>query len=256
MARRLAATIAATIIVCGVILPYACLGSESLSTTIRASDCIANTTHCHCTMVPSQANALCLKPISNLSGQCLKSNCAAGYKCDCDSSKVCEKQTVTGYTTTENTTATTVSCSEVESLIPKSAVSQTSDFHIIAFQEFQLFVNTDQIGYADSNDYRVFTAEIKSGDVIAVQARRLSQEKFGVKLRFLDLELETRTIDENWFASSSYEASWLAQSFDPQAAGWTHPSIASTVTESSFDSDVPWMWFGTAEVMYVRYVIP
>lgn len=247
---------ALAVLVLSALLHSHCLASNALSTTIRATDCIANSTHCHCSMVQAKSDAICLKPIANLPGKCVKDNCAAGFKCDCESSVVCEMKTVTGYKTTDKSSATTVSCTKDTKSVPKTAVSHTSDFHITAYQESQLFVNSDQIGFVRSSDYQVFTSEIKSGDVIAVQARRLSQARYGVKLRFLDLQLETRFIDENWYSTSSYDASWLDKSFDPAAAGWIHPSIASTVSEPAFDKDVPWMWHGTSDIMYARYVIP
>lgn len=238
------------------ILSSNCLPTKKIDTTIRASNCVSNATHCHCSMVQAKSEAVCLKPIANSIGRCTKGSCAAGYKCDCDSNLVCMKQTVTAYSTTDKSSAMEVICTQSQPVVPKTVVVHTSDFHVIAFQEFQLFVNNDQVGFAQSNDYQVFTAELRSGDVVAVQARRLSKDKYGVKLRFQDLQLETRFIDENWYSSSTYDASWLDKSFDAVAAGWTHPSIASTVTDDGFDKDVPWMWNGASEIMYARYVIP
>lgn len=231
-------------------------GEGTLTTTIRANSCIVNTTHCHCAMVAANANSTCLKPVSGSENLCTKSGCASGYRCDCGSSAICVKKTVSSYKATESNQAETVQCTVESTTVPSEIVGQTSDFHIVAYQEFQLFVNDQQIGYGDSNVYKVLTAEISSGDVIAVVAKRRSEGVYGVKLRFVDVQDEIRVIDENWYASSTYEASWLDRGFDAEGRGWEKPVMASTVAEEGFDGKVSWMWLGTAETVYFRYVIP
>lgn len=231
-------------------------GKGTLTTTIRANSCIVNTTHCHCAMVAANPNSTCLKPVSGSETLCTKSGCASGHRCDCGSNSICLKKAVSSYKATESSQAETVQCTVESTLVPSEVVGQTTDFHIVAYQEFQLFVNDQQIGYGDSNEYKVLTAEIRSGDVIAVVAKRRSEGVYGVKLRFTDVQDEVRVIDENWYASSTYEASWLDRGFDAEGKGWELPGMALTVTEEGFDGRVAWMWLGAAETVYFRYVIP
>lgn len=229
---------------------------DEIPTTIRANTCVLNATHCHCALVAANASSICLKPMSGTGTMCKKGSCAAGYRCDCESNAICAKGTVTSYVTTDISQGISVRCSAESKTVPRTIVGYTSDFHIVAYQEFQLFVNGQQIGYGDSNEYKVLTGEIASGDVIAVSAKRRSLNVYGVKLRFVDLQNEIRVIDENWYASSTYQASWLEKSFDPVNAGWTTPTNSMTVSEDGFDKNCPWMWKGISETVYFRYVIP
>lgn len=245
-----------TVLVIGAMIPPPCIAFDSLKVTIRANSCIANSTHCHCGRVEARANSVCLKPVSDSPGKCTKGNCAASYRCDCESNSICVKHNSTSYQTTDKSDSTTVDCTSSEVLVPKGITGTTTDFHIVAFQEFQLFVNEIQVGYGESNVYKVLTAEIASGDVIAVAARRLSSDVYGIKLRFQDIQLETRVIDENWYASSTLVAGWLDKEFDPVAHGWEQPSISTTTTGDNFDVNVPWMWYENADTVYMRYIIP
>lgn len=240
----------------GAMFPLPCFASDSLKTTIRANNCIANSTHCHCGLVEAKPASVCLKPVSQSTGKCTRGNCAASYRCDCESNVICAKLTTKSYHTTDTSDATTVECTSKDVVVPKQIIGFTSDFHIVALQEFQLFVNAVEIGYGESNVYKVLTSEIRSGDVIAVAAKRSSKEIFGTKLRFKDIQGETRVIDENWYASSTFVAGWLDKSFNPIANGWSRPSIATTIQEDNFDKDVPWMWLRTADTVYMRYQIP
>lgn len=232
------------------------LTSERIPTTIRADSCIANETHCHCSLIAPSPNSVCLKPLSGTGTTCMKGQCAAGYRCDCEANLICEKASVPSYKTNDTSNDETVTCMIETTKMPKTVVGQTSDFYIEAYQSFELFVNEKEIGYGIADESKVFSAEINSGDVIAVVAKRKSESVFGVKLRFVDVQDETRTIDENWFASSTLVSSWLSKEFDPVAAGWTAPSLATTVTSDGFDKNIPWMWFGDADTVYFRYVIP
>lgn len=234
-------------------------GEDILSTTIRANNCVANATHCHCALVAADTNRRCLKPISGTGMVCIKSRCRSGYRCDCESHRICRKRTVSSYRAVEegeSEEGDTVQCRLESATVASEVVGHTTDFHIVAYQEFQLFVNEQQVGYGESNEYKVLTTEIASGDVIAVMAKRRSEKVFGVKLRFVDVQEEIRVIDENWLASSTYEASWLDAGFDGGGKGWVKPTVAVTVTEEGFDRRVAWMWLGRAETVYLRYVIP
>lgn len=256
MATRLQFATVLTVLVIGAMISPPCFASDSLKTTIRANSCIANSTHCHCGVVDAKVGSVCLKPIAKPPGKCKKGNCAAGYRCDCESNSICAKKSTTSYKTTDTSDKTTVDCTSSEVLVPKGITGTTTDFHIVASQEFQLFVNNREIGYGESNVYKVLTAEICSGDVIATVARRMSSDAYGIKLRFQDVQQEMRVIDENWYASSTFVAGWLDKSFDPVGNAWKHPSIATTITEDNFDKNVPWMWYGTADTVYMRYIIP
>lgn len=183
-------------------------------------------------------------------------SCAAGFHCDCNANTICELVSTVYYNATENTDEEEFECSQSVAKTPRLIVGMTTDFHIVAYQEFQLFVNNEQIGFGEANQLKVFTAEIRADDVVAVAARRQSQDKFGVKLRFKDLQGETRFIDENWQSSDTFSSSWLSKTFSTATHNWTSPSITSTVTDVSFDSNVPWVWLNDADTVYFRYVIP
>lgn len=229
---------------------------KSLNATIRADDCTNNSTHCHCAMKAATTTSQCIKLMSGETDQCYKDACAGGYQCDCDSNDICGKVSTVYYQATGDSTSEQFQCSQEVATVPRVIVGRTSDFHIIAYQEFQLFVNSEQVGFGLSSVYKVLTAEVRSGDVIALIAKRISADVYGIKLKFTDLEDETRVIDENWYCSSTYISSWLDSSFDPVAESWMAPSAATTISDASFDADVSWMWFGSAETVYMRYVIP
>lgn len=226
-----------------------------LNATVRAADCINNSTHCHCALKQAGANSQCYKPVPGENAQCFKGKCAAGYHCDCDADDICEKVSTVYYIVEGSPTSETFPCIQDQTKVPRRIVGLSSDFHVMAMQEFQLFVNTEQIGFGESNVYKVFTAEIHPGDVIGVIARRQSSDKYGVKLRFLDAERETRFIDENWYVSPSFSSGWLGKSFDPSSYGWSRPSMANIATPG-FDANTPWMWFGSADTVYFRYSLP
>lgn len=228
--------------------------AAKLKHTVRAANCINNSTHCHCSLKQASSST-CLKPIVNESGRCTMGNCAAGFHCDCNANDICEMVSTVYYSAADKSTDIFDCSSELVS-VPRVIVGKTTDFQVIAYQEFQIFVNTEQIGYGKASIFKEFTSEVRSGDVIAVIARRLSADVYGVKLKFIDLQEEIRFIDENWFSSDQYDSSWLDAKFDPAATGWTRPSITNTITDAAFDADVPWMWFGTSETVYFRYTIP
>lgn len=224
--------------------------------TIRASTCISNSTHCHCSLRSADPKSQCIKPVGDDSSRCKIGTCAAGYHCDCNTDDVCEKVSTVFYTVVGNSSPDEFDCTMGHKTVPRKIVGKTSDINIVAYRGFQLFINTEQIGFATTTDHNIFTAEIQSGDIMAVIAKRKASDVYGLKLRFLDLKGETRYVDENWYASDAYNASWLMSSFDPVQAGWQHPAIAQTISDASFDKDVPWMWSGTSETVYFRYVIP
>lgn len=227
-----------------------------LNATVRAADCINNSTHCHCAMKQAGSNSKCIKPIPGETGRCYMGTCASGYHCDCDAEDICMMVSTVYYSVEGQPTTDTFDCTQNQKEVPRTIVGHTSDFHITAFQEFQLFINSEQIGFGQSNQYKVFTAEIHPGDVIGVIARRQSSDTFGVKLRFTDVEREKRFIDENWYASAIFASSWLDDGFDPTAHGWSSPSLIQTISSESFDADVPWMWLNSEDTVYFRYTIP
>lgn len=229
---------------------------SKLDMVVHAAECINNSTHCHCSLKSPGENSQCIKPVPSESGKCQKGPCAKGFQCDCGSGDVCELVSTKYYRVAETPKTKIFSCIEDHKVIPRKLVARTSDFHIIAYQEFQLFVNDEEIGYGETNTAKTFTVEIHSGDVIGLIARRQSNSEYGIKLRFIDADEETRVIDENWYASPTFASSWLDQSFDPDFHGWKHPSTISTNSFPGFDPNVPWMWLDDGDTVYFRYVLP
>lgn len=228
--------------------------SATLNSTIRATSCIENSTHCHCDKYPNDSNERwCTKPLPNAINRCYNKLCMSGYHCDCKSDWICEKVSIVSYTAVgEKTDKSNFTCQSENMKLPKKVVGQTTDFHAIAYQEFQIFVNNENIGYSTANIYKVFTAEIKVGDVIGLIAKRQSATMYGVKLRFTDLNREVRYIDENWFVSADFASEWLNKDFNPTAHGWVTPSIVN-MTDIGFDSDTPWVWLNNNDTVYFRY---
>lgn len=100
------------------------------------------------------------------------------------------------YAPSSSSSADTFQCTATSVQVPRSIVATTFDFFVAAREEFQLFVNDAEVGFAvGSAPYQTYTAQIESGDVVAISARSSGAEK-GIKLRFVDLRNETRSIDE------------------------------------------------------------
>lgn len=239
-----------------IIVPSHAIHNTTLSSTVRANDCISNDTHCHCALRAAGSNSVCVKPVPDDPGRCFNGTCAAGYHCDCEAHDICQKLSTVYYAVASDPSVQPFDCVQNQRVVPRVVVGETSDFHVVAYQEFQLFVNTEQISFGLASQYKVATAEIRQGDVIAVTARRLSADVYGVKLMFTDGRNETRFIDKNWYASDEYVSSWLSPDFNPTAYNWTNPTLATTITDPEFDQDVPWMWYRKADTVYFRYVIP
>lgn len=228
-----------------------------MNVTVRAIMCISNSTHCHCAMKNARENSACYKPVQGEKDRCYVGKCAAGYHCDCSSNNICELLSAVYYRVEQPSVTTDIfDCVQDQKKIPRAIVGQTADFHIMAYGEFQLFINSDEIGFGESHRYKVFTGELRSGDVIGVIVKRHSPDTFGIKFRFNDLEKETRFIDENWYASATFSSSWLDKSFDPIARGWVSPVLLKTINSDSFDPNVPWMWLGSEKMVFFRYAIP
>lgn len=241
---------------CAIIISSHAVQNTTLDATVRATDCISNDTHCHCTLKAAGLNSVCVKPLQDEPGKCYNGTCAAGYHCDCDAHEICQKLSTVYYVVTSGASSEPFDCTQNQRIVPRVIVGETSDFHIVAYQEFQLFVNREQISFGTASQYKVSTAEIRQGDVIAVIAKRLSADVYGVKLMFTDGRNETRSIDKNWYASDTYISSWLSPDFDPVANNWTRPTLAATITDAEFDPNVSWWWYNASETVYFRYVLP
>lgn len=181
--------------------------------------------------------------------------CAGGYRCDCNADDICKKVSVVYYATESTPTTIEFDCTIGQKDVPKLIVGHTTDFHITAYQEYELYINNQQISYSTTSDYNTFTAEVNVGDIVSVIAKRGTEPEYGVKLRFINSAGETRNIDSNWYASSAYVSSWMDYLFDPVAHGWGTPSVSLTVPDPSFDSSTPFMWYGTADTVYFRYAL-
>lgn len=227
-----------------------------LNATVRAADCINNETHCHCAEKPASISCIAYKPLDEDNTQCTKRTCGLGYQCDCEAHDICAKLSMVSYIATGDATEDITTCEQQQVDAPRVVVGQTSDLDIQVLGEFQLFVNGEEIGFARSSSHKTFTAEIAPGDRIAIIAKRQGPAEYGIKMRFRDLQGETRVIDENWYASSTYVSSWLHDSFDPPGASWTYPKVLQILSDASFDADVPWMWQGESQTVYFRYVVP
>lgn len=242
-----------------------------LDSTVRAANCINNSTHCHCAVYPGNGRT-CYKPLDvhANTASCYLGYCGSGYHCDCQSSDLCQKLSIVSYSV-DNVLAINTSrvddqtysfdCTKDNVNLPKWMVGHTSDFKVVAYQEFQLFINNEQIGYGMSNQDDEFTAEIKTNDIIGVVARRQSSSTYGVKVFFKNLEGENRTIDSNWFGSSVFTSNWLEQDFDPEAdPNWVRPMLVPTLSADLFFPSSSWYWLEGSEaevpeVVYMRYQI-
>lgn len=232
--------------------------SNGLRVTVRAARCIVNETHCHCAMTAARPNEECLRPVDNEFGKCFKAPCASGYKCDCASEDICRKSTTVSYKAVEgaDTEASVFGCERVEKMVPKFITGRTTDVHIAAYEMFSIFRNNEQFGFGTTPEHKVFSTEIVVGDVFGIMASYHSGQRFGIKLRFRDLQDEVRTIDENWKCSDTFFSNWLQRDFSSEMNGWTSPSITDSVTSDSYDADIPWMWHGSHGTIYCRYILP
>lgn len=227
------------------------------STIVHAADCVLNTTHCHCVESTPAPSGTCIKPIVGKHGTCYLGGCAGGYKCDCSSSDICKLVTTVYYAVESTPTTSEFSCAMGLKEVPKKKVAHTSDFDIIAYDQFELFVNNDTIGFSNSIEHLKFTAEVTSGDVIGVKGTRGAGDEYGVKLVFADSIGERRNIDGNWWATNADQGdeSWLQASFDPESNGWERPvAVDGRISDPSFDKSVSYMWLGDYTTVYFRYV--
>lgn len=231
--------------------------NSSSSTSIRAANCIQNGTHCHC--LPRTGSNSCYKHVQGGAvDECFSTTCSGGYGCNCESNDICILLSSVAYSVsnTTDTSPSTFQCTPKNTVAPKFVVGHTTDFDIIAYQEFQLFVNSEQIGYSKSNIFKTFTAEIHSGDIIGIVAKRQSADTFGVKMQFTDLNGDSRSIDANWFATSTFFSEWLSHDFDPSLdPNWSRPSIVTTLASDASSSEIAWYWLNDEETVYFRYEI-
>lgn len=125
--------------------------------------------------------------------------------------------------------------------LPKSIVGPTTDFKVVAYQEFQFFINSMQIGYGKESNIGEFTAEVQTSDIIGVTCRQRSKTVYGVKLSFEDLGGNRRTIDsQTWYASAVFTANWLDDSFDPDSdPNWSFPTQVSSLSADLYFPDAP-----------------
>lgn len=234
----------------------------TLATTVRAQNCISNSTHCHCSLMPAGKDSICYKPVHMKMGKCTIGGCASGYKCDCASDSICSKKTVKSYARAEITTfgrttdddVNEIDCIESYKEVPYQVTGETVTFHIQGQQQFQLFIDDKEVGFSRNGEYKTVSTEICPGSVIAILAKRSTNDSYGIKFRFTDLKMETRTVDENWRCHSDYQAGWLQNSFDVQA--WHLPTISTKAAGSGFDGNIPWMWLRDSDMVFMRYVVP
>lgn len=233
--------------------------SNALPVIRRAARCIVNDTHCHCAITPPTPGQMCYRPIEDVSGRCQEGPCVKGYKCDCEAHDICQKLSSVFYIAPdalapEQRETSDVACTKGQKMTPKMVTGRTTDFHMLSKGIFSIFRNNEQFGYGKGDEYVVLSTEIQTGDIMGVVGR--SSGKYGMKLRFRDMQDEVRVIDENWRCSGSFAADWLQRHFKPETMGWTSPSIVADVEGDDFDGNVPWMWKGNLELMFCRYVMP
>lgn len=229
-----------------------------LNLAVRAAHCIMNETHCHCAMMESNEKQICLRATKDGSEECYKAGCASGYKCDCASDEICRKTTTISYRAKEGVDISKdiFGCDRYEKLVPKFVSGRTTDIDIAVYEMFSIFRNHEQFGFGTTPEHKVLSTEIGKGDVLGITATFKTGGKFGIKMRFRDLEGEIRMIDENWKCSETFHADWLQNDFNSDTKDWHSPSITTSIDVDSFDADVPWMWHGTHGTIYCRYVLP
>lgn len=227
---------------------------------IIGPNCIANETHCHCARVA--ASEKCPTPIGGNPGNCFMGPCPFRFKCDCEADDVCVRVSTKHYIPAKKSddTGEEFECKQEFKNIPMSITSRTSEFHAMSADMFALFHNNEQVSYGMAGEYIVVTVEITHGDIIGVIASRKSRDEHGIKLRFRDLKDEIRTIDKNWRCSDMFYASWLEPIFNANETNWTSPSVMTRFRESTFDDNMPWMWFNNDDasnnLVFCRYKLP
>lgn len=233
------------------------------ATTVRAFECVNNATHCHCAVYPGDGRT-CYKPSLSDSTKCYLGKCGSGYHCDCMSNEVCQKLSTVAYVVDKSLAIDQsrvgdetyqFDCGQENVKLPKSIVGHTTDFKVVAYQEFQIFINSMQIGYGKGSNSGEFTAEVHANDIIGLVCRQQSKTVYGVKVSFEDLSGNSRSIDsQTWHASAVFTANWLDPSFDPESdPNWRNPTMVSSMSADLFFPGAPWFWLNDNETIYLRH---
>ena len=171
----------------------------AIQATIRASYCVANATHCHCTF-QHRHEGLCYRPLAGISGYCIEDKCLPGFQCDCSSNVLCIKEGSVIYLKANAPKLIQeypgVTCEAANFSLPVSIVARTTDITVTASGEFEVFINHEQIGYGDGDNVKTITAHISHGDVLGIHVQSGADFIHGVKLRFEDFNEDIRHIDQ------------------------------------------------------------
>lgn len=162
---------------------YNMTSPQLLNATIRAADCINNATHCHCSEKPPASQCISYKHLDTDAELCTKGTCGLGYQCDCEAHNVCAKLSRVSYQPSGDTTGDLVPCIRTQTEAPRKVVGKTTDLDIKVRGQFQLFVNGIEIGFSQLSVRKIFTAEIASGDRIAIIGKRQDTRIYGIKLK-------------------------------------------------------------------------
>lgn len=177
---------------CGAAVPpttsYA-IGDGELGNAVRAEQCIANATHCHCSVHPRAANA-CVKPSETTAGECSMGTCLGGLRCDCASDKVCKKAARPAWVRAGGGAAPAAGaafkCEESVVDVPAEVIGYTADFEVNADGAFTLYVDGTAVDAGDGSKRETFrsTAQLYASSVIAVEVFGASAAGPALKLRY------------------------------------------------------------------------
>lgn len=164
------------------------IGDGELGNAIRAEQCIANSTHCHCSVHPRAENA-CVKPSETAAGRCSMGTCLGGLRCDCASDKVCKKAARPAWTRTAGGGAAadgSFACEESSVSVPAEVIGYTADFEVNADGAFTLYVDGTAVDAGDGSKRETFrsTAQLYASSVIAVEVFGASAAGPALKLRY------------------------------------------------------------------------
>lgn len=253
---------------------------EIIPLSVKTSACIVNSTHCNCAkpsskiigsskslsahLLSSSKPALthsCLAPLSsnktrNFSishdAMCKHQPCEEQYECDCESFDICLKKPMRYYVVKEIKSEgnnDTVKCVHRYKNKPFKVIGRTLDIYLHSQNGYTLFHNHRQILYGTKDQYKQVCIECKFNDILGITLDKHGDDdhnglKNGIKLKFINLYNEIRTIDENWKCSDVFHAEWLEKSFNHTEYNWTSPHISTSVDDDdSFDANIPWMFY-------------
>lgn len=164
------------------------IGGGDLNNSVRAEQCIANSTHCHCSTQPRKTNS-CVKPSETEAGKCSMGTCLGGLRCDCASGKICKKAVRTLWNKVGDVSAASAgsfACEESKAPVPAEVIGFSADFEVNADGAFTLYVDGMAVSAGEGTLKNTFhsTAQLYASSVVAVEVFDSSAKGPALKLRY------------------------------------------------------------------------